>query len=188
MKFYTGRGDDGTSTILGLNKRIPKGDKHFGALGAVDELNSYLGICRSLAKSKDIQSALLKAQEDLFIIQAELGRRPKAGRPTPYGRRTSIVLKPNNIKQLEKTIDKFGKAIGVLTKFTIPGGSPLSAHLDYARAVCRRAERKCLDVGRPTSQNWPVFAYLNRLSSLLFVLARYANKKAGIREKNPNYK
>ena len=188
MKFYTGRGDDGTSTILGVSKRISKSDKCFEALGAVDELNSYLGICRSLAKNKDIQSALLKAQEDLFIIQAELGSKSNLKRPAFYGRRTSIeVLKKKQMQDLEKTIDKFGGAVGALTKFTIPGGSPLSAHLDFARAVCRRAELTYLATRLP-SGNRVAQTYLNRLSSLLFVLARYANKKARVREKNPSYK
>lgn len=187
MKFYTGQGDKGTSTLLGLAKRIPKNDRRFRALGAVDELNSYLGICRALSKDKAVSKALLETQENLFIIQAKLG----SLRNVPN---QALNITDDKIKELEKTIDKFSEMVGIITKFSIPGGSPLSAHLDYARAVCRRTERVVADLDvrrlnrRRTSQNWPALAYLNRLSSLLFVLARYANKKAGASEKNPSYK
>lgn len=182
MKFYTGQGDKGASTLLGSSKRISKTDKRFEALGAIDELNSYLGLCRSIAKDKAVTRALLEAQENLFIIQAGLGNL-----------RTSDVQRLGNekIQALEKTIDKFGDKIGVITKFSIPGGIALSAHLDYARAVCRRAERAYLWQRRrrpPSSLGNPIAKYLNRLSSLLFVLARHANKKARIFEKNPSYR
>lgn len=187
MKFYTGQGDKGASTLLGSSKRISKTDKRFEALGAVDELNSYLGVCRSLAKDQNMKNALLEAQENLFIIQAELGHLR-----TSDVQGTSDVQRLGNekIQWLETTIDKFGDKIGVITKFSIPGGTTLSAHLDYARTVCRRAERAYLGRQRrrpPSSLGNPIAKYLNRLSSLLFVLARYANKKARICEKNPGY-
>lgn len=184
MKFYTGQGDKGTSTLLGSSERISKTDKRFEALGTIDELNSYLGLCRSIAKDKAITHALLETQENLFVIQAELGRSLKPGFHWKPG---FLKLTTSKITNLEKTIDKFGDKIGVITKFSIPGGTTLSAHLDYARAVCRRAERAYLAARPPSSLGNPIARYLNRLSSLLFILARHTNKKARIREKNPGY-
>ncbi|MDO8523542.1 MAG: cob(I)yrinic acid a,c-diamide adenosyltransferase [bacterium] len=177
MRFYSGKGDGGTTTLFGSGKRLPKTDKVFEALGALDELNSYLGICVSLAHDKNIKNTLKEVQENLFILQAELGD----AKVKPIGRKKLEIL--------EKTTDNFGDAVGVITKFTLSGGSPLSAHLDYARTLARRAERKVLEARFPTFGNpeWNL-AYLNRLSSLLFVLARYVNKKSRIKEKNPKYK
>ena len=174
MKFYTGLGDKGTSTLLGQNKRISKNDLRFEALGASDELNSYLGICGALAKDKQIKSALLEAQENLFIIQAELGGAK------------NVELGENKLKDLEKMIDELGKFVGPITKFTISGGNLLSAHLDYARALARRAERSVWAAKPPLGGL--AAKYLNRLSSFLFVLARYVNKKAKLKESHPSYK
>ncbi|QQG42758.1 MAG: cob(I)yrinic acid a,c-diamide adenosyltransferase [Candidatus Giovannonibacteria bacterium] len=173
MKFYTGQGDKGESAILGESCKIPKTEPVFDALGALDELNSYLGVCRALAKDEKVTSALLEAQENLFTIQAELGGAE------------NIALGEEKIKALEKTIDEFGGFVGPITKFTIPGGDFLSACLDFARAMARLAERRAWAAKEKLSA--AALAYLNRLSSLLFVLARYANKKAGVSENHPRY-
>lgn len=176
MKFYSGKGDKGTTTLFGSGRRLPKTDDIFEALGALDELNSYLGICISLAKNTKLKKALNEVQENLFIIQADVGNFW-----TSDVQKFSIT----KIQKLEKTIDKFGDAVGVITKFTLSGGTTLSTHLDYARTLARKAERKVVGIKNisPT-----VLPYLNRLSSLLFVLARFANKKARIKENNPSYK
>ncbi|MDP2668501.1 MAG: cob(I)yrinic acid a,c-diamide adenosyltransferase [bacterium] len=174
MKFYSGKGDKGTTTLFGSGKRIPKTNKIFETLGALDELNSYLGVCVSLARDKKVKKILIEVQENLFILQAELG----GAKVKPLGQ--------EKLELLEKTTDNFGDKVGIITKFTLPGGSPLSAYLDYARTLARRAERIYLMVS-PSSTNRAA-AYLNRLSSLLFVLARYSNKKTGIKENNPSYK
>ncbi len=187
MRFYSGKGDGGTTTLFGSGRRVPKTGKVFEALGALDELNSYLGICASLARDKKIKKALAEVQENLFILQAEVGNSRTPG---------VQKLSEAKLKLLEKTTDEFGGAVGIITKFTLPGGTLLSAHLDYARALARKAERAYLaanlDTGCPSghsvSRNSAGAAFLNRLSSLLFVLARYANKKAGKKEKNPKYK
>ena len=173
MKFYTGQGDDGESVILGLGGKLSKTEPIFDALGALDELNSYLGICKALAKEEKIKAALKGAQENLFIIQAELGGAK------------NISIGEEKIQKLEKTIDEFGGFVGQITKFTIPGGEPLSARLDFGRALARRAERRAAALKNQISP--AALAYLNRLSSLLFVLARYANKKAGAPEGHPSY-
>lgn len=177
MKFYTGQGDKGETTLRGLAQKVSKTDQRIEALGALDELNSYLGVCKSQANDEKVENALHQAQENLFIIQAQLGNLG-----TSDVHRTSDV----QILKLEKTIDEFGEFVGPITKFTIAGGEPLSAQLDYARAICRRAERANLAVKPPLGGS--AAKYLNRLSSLLFVLARYANKKAGVFEDHPAYK
>src|SRR3989344_7705713 len=173
MKFYTGKGDKGASNLFGCGESISKTDPRFEALGAVDELNSYLGICRSLTEEEKIISALREAQENLFIIQAELGGAK------------NMMVGEEKIQKLEKIIDEFGNIVGPITKFTIPGGDPLSARLDFGRALARRAERRAAALKNKISP--AALAYLNRLSSLLFVLARYANKKAGAPEDHPSY-
>ena len=166
--------------MFGSGKRIKKNNKIFHALGNLDELNSYLGICVSLSQDKKIKNIVKNIQETLFILQAELGGSK------------NLKLEEKKLKELEKTADKFGGELGVITKFTISGGSVLSAHLDYARALARRAERQICDLEArlPSGSRASKFSlsYMNRLSSLLFVLARYANKKAGAKENNPKYK
>lgn len=176
MKYYTGAGDKGKSTLFGCNIRITKNDKTFFALGALDELNSYIGVCKAHTKDKALKKILKKVQENIFIIQADVAS-PKRKIATP--------LKIEKVRELEKDIAIYAKKIGVITKFILPGGTPLSAHLDYARALARSAERKIVGLKH---MNEATLTYLNRLSSLLFVLARYANKKAGISEDNPSYK
>ncbi|OGF82136.1 ATP:cob(I)alamin adenosyltransferase [Candidatus Giovannonibacteria bacterium RIFCSPLOWO2_01_FULL_44_16] len=182
MRFYSGKGDKGTTTLYGSGKRALKTGKVFELLGTLDELNSYLGICKSLARDKKIKNALETIQENLFIIQADVG---SSGHPTSKQMSDVQAMKTEKILGLEKTIDKFGEALGIITKFTLSGDSALSAHLDYARTLARSAERAYLASRTP---NGYALAYLNRLSSLLFVLARYVNKKAGKKERNPKYK
>ena len=179
MKFYSGKGDDGMSTFFGTPGRFSKTDARFEALGSVDELNTYLGICRSLTKDGEIQTVLKTVQENLFIIQAEIG--------SPDKKAVSTITE-EKVKELEATIDSFGEIIGGMKpfRFTIAGGDTLAAHLDYARTIARRAERSLAVIKHTLSQ--PAFSYINRVSSLLFVLARFINKKAGISEDNPTYK
>ncbi len=177
MKFYTGKGDSGQTALFGSGDRMPKTGPIFEALGALDELNSYLGVCKALAEEDKIKNALKNAQENLFIIQAEIGGAK------------NIVLGEDKTKKLEKLIDEFGGFVGQITKFAIPGGNPLSAHLDFGRAFARRTERRVLKIqGTEFPLGNSVPKYLNRLSSLLFVLARYANKKTNTPEDHPNYK
>ena len=173
MKFYTGQGDGGQSMLFGSGAKISKTDPRFEALGALDELNSYIGVCKSPAEENKVKNALKDAQENLFIIQAELGGAK------------NITLGENKMNELEKTIDELGEFVGPITKFTIPGGNPLSARLDYARALARKAERRTASVKEKISP--AALAYLNRLSSLLFVLARYVNKKTNTPEDHPRY-
>ena len=173
-KFYTGQGDTGETSLFGCPQKVSKTNPKIEALGAVDELNSYLGVCKSLAADENVKKALLGAQENLFIIQAELGGAE------------NMTLSEDKIKKLEQTIDEFGGFVGQITKFTIPGGNQLSARLDFARAMARLTERRAWTAKEKL--NPAALAYLNRLSSLLFVLARYVNKKTNAPEDHPSYK
>lgn len=175
MRFYTGRGDDGTTTLFGGTDRVRKDGARFEALGALDELNSYLGVCRSVCRDEDIKNTLAGAQENIFILQAEAGS---------VGGSSVQALGEEKLKALEGVVEKFSGEAGEIRNFIIPGSETLSAHLDYARSLARRAERALVaaDVGSPAGR-----AYLNRLSSLLFVLARLASKRAGADESGPSY-
>jgi len=173
MKFYTRKGDTGKSTLLGSKKPILKNDKIFEALGTLDELNSYLGICKTLAKDELITEILRRIQENLFVIQAEIGSDK------------SKQLSEKEVKDLERITDELGSKVGEIHKFVISGGNTLAAHLDYARALARCAERRIIPVKNKLGKHG--YSYINRLSSLLFVLARYVNVGAHMKEENPSY-
>ena len=168
--FYTGRGDKGKSE-MGARK-IAKDDPVFEALGSLDELNSWLGYCHSSLKANTYQlKALIKLiQEDLFIAQAEIGLRA-------MGRRSKYQISNIKTQRLESEIMKIDKIVPQIKKFIIPGGSELSAKLDYARALARRAERDAVKANtlKPNTCSHELLQYLNRLSSLLFALARLVN-------------
>lgn len=178
MKFYSGKGDDGMSTFFGLPGRFSKTDSRFEALGAIDELNTFLGVCRSLTNDGEIDRVLKAVQENLFIIQAEIGS---------LKAKAVSTLTEEKVKELETVIDSFGEIIGDTKpfKFTIAGGDVAASHLDYARTLARRAERSLAVIKHTLSQ--PAFSYINRVSSLLFVLARFVNKKEKIEEDHPSY-
>lgn len=177
-RFYTRRGDGGRS-LMGT-KKLEKTGPFFEAIGILDELNSWLGVCRAEAgKLKSIAGFLKSIQEDLFVAQAELAAVVLEEKPKK-------VLLSDKISALESIIAEINPAIPEITKFIIPGGSKLSAHLDYARTLARRAERTVLKyLSKPYHSNLP--GYLNRLSSALFALARLANFKLKIKEDNPKY-
>lgn len=167
--FYTRSGDKGQTNIFGCQKKFSKSSPKIEALGALDELNSLLGLCK-VKSGKLISKILEETQNDLFIIQGEVAGCGK-------------IINHARIKEVEKNIDKIEKKLPKIKNFIIVGGTELSALLDYARAVARRAERRCVAAKKDISP--ASFIYLNRLSSLLFALARYANKD--IKEKNPRY-
>lgn len=144
------------------------------ALGAVDEINSLLGVIKVAAGKKKLAKVLAQTQNDLFIIQAELA-----------GAGKKIV--PEKVAALEKIIDDIEKKLPPIKSFSIAGGAPLSAELDYARAVARRAERRVITVSAKRKIDTVTLAYLNRLSSLLYALARLENQKSGIKEESPRY-
>jgi cob(I)alamin adenosyltransferase len=178
--LYTRRGDNGDTSLFGSGTRLPKDDARIEALGAVDELNSLLGFCKTKAllggaqAKRDIAAILEEMQQNLFIVQAELGG---------AGRR----LTQKHIAALEKIIDTTEKQLPPLHNFVLSGGTEFAAFLDYARAVARRAERRAVAAHRLKPLSPHTLAYLNRLSSALFALARFLNLQSGQHEKNPHY-
>src|SRR3989344_3538536 len=184
--FYTGKGDRGKSEMGA--KKIAKDDPVFEVLGSLDELNSWIGLCYvTCGNNKKLhvtRYTLHCIQEDLFIAQAEIGL-------TAMGRK-NIKYQISNIKtrELEKQIAKIDKIVPQIKKFIIPGGSELSAKLDFARALARRAERDAIKANtlKPNTCSPELLQYLNRLSSLLFALARLVTHRLKKKEENPSYR
>lgn len=177
MKIYTRKGDDGT-TGLWYGGRRPKSDRRIEAYGAIDEANSALGVARSLCDGADPTGAelaadLLELQRDLFIAGAELAAAPEAsGRLEDGISRVTAAM----VDALEPAIDRYMDRVELPPKFVIPGGTPLSAQLDLARATLRRAERRVAalaDAGELASLQ--VLAHLNRAADLVWAMARFAD-------------
>jgi len=178
MALYTGKGDKGTTTAFGCDQqRISKSSELPEALGALDELNAYLGVVKMRAGTPArISVALREAQENLFIIQAQAAGAEKS-------------LAGDAVGKVEGEIGRIEGEIPKITGFSIAGGTELSAMLDYARTLARRAERRVVAAAAAGAYAAPEVtrAYLNRLSSLLFALARLANAEAGVAEEHPRY-
>lgn len=180
--FYTGKGDDGTSSTFGASERCNKNEPIFQALGTVDELGAVLGICFAkatlVAPEVETQISLTKTiqhlQEDLFILQAELAGADKR-------------VSKAHVVHLEELINEVGNHIENPKAFVIAGSTELSAYLDFARTVARRTERSLRALDREQMPSAEVQAYSNRLSSVLYVLARYAASVANAKEQNPRY-
>lgn len=177
--LYTRKGDGGTSGLFGTKDRFPKHAPIYEALGTLDELNSLLGICSAKSASNplhevNIPAALHILQQNIFIVQAELAGAQKH-------------IPQTRVLELENMTNRLEMQIGHQGTFTIPGATELSALFDYARAVCRRAERSVLAVHAVREVSPSTKSYLNRLSSFLYALARYMAYAAGIKESSPNY-
>ncbi|MBN2217072.1 MAG: cob(I)yrinic acid a,c-diamide adenosyltransferase [Pirellulales bacterium] len=176
MKIYTRTGDSG-QTSLGDGRRVGKDSAQMEFQGTLDELSALLGMARAEALPAALDAVVRRVQADLFVLGVEvLGAR--AGRPNELG------LADRHVEQLEIDIDQFDAQLPRLTTFILSGGTPAAAVLHLARTVCRRAERRLVAlIGPDPSAPVPVsLAYLNRLSDLLFVLARSANQAAGVAE------
>lgn len=173
MKIYTKTGDDGETGLFG-GRRVPKDDPRVEVYGTVDELNAALGLVRSAASS-DQAAELEGLQADLFVVGAELATVP--GHTDKLRMR---LIGASDIERLERWIDRVDSELPTLTNFVLPGGSDVAARLHLARAVCRRAERQFYAVARAGGYRPEVGVYLNRLSDLLFVLARSANQLASV--------
>lgn len=181
--YYTGRGDKGKSE-MGARK-ISKSDPLFDALGALDELNSWIGLCRSeLRKDKrfvDIERSLLRIQETLFIAQAELAM-------IGMRRSSKIMIQKEKTVDLEQEIAEIDKKVPQIKQFIIPGASEVSARLDVARSLARNVERAFVKFAQKQKLNPNLLQYLNRLSSILFAHARMVNYVLKVREENPSYR
>lgn len=169
-KIYTKTGDRGETGLFG-GPRVKKSHPRIAAYGSVDELNASLGQARSLNDHADLDRILARIQNDLFEVGALLAT-PQAG---PAAGR----LRPEDVAFLEETIDRFDRELPPLRDFILPGGSPLASVFHLARTVCRRAEREIVGLMESEPIAPEVVVYMNRLSDLLFVLARWANLKKG---------
>lgn len=176
--LYTGKGDGGTTKVFGPNQeRISKSSELPEALGALDELNAFLGFVKMRASGEPRIAVPLRAvQETLFIIQAEIAGADKK-------------VKEGSVRNIEDITNAIEKEIPPLKGFSIAGGTEVSALLDVARTLSRRAERRAVAVAEAKLRELPpeTLAYMNRLSSLLFALARLANHLAGVKEETPRY-
>jgi cob(I)alamin adenosyltransferase len=173
MKIYTKTGDAGDTGLVD-GSRVRKDHPRVAAFGEVDEVNAAIGAARTLA-GEEVSLLLDGVQRDLFAIGAQIAD-PRA---QVASRKEKAALAASRIVDLERAIDAREAQMPPLTAFILPGGTPLAASLHVARTVCRRAERAVLSLGAADPVDPSILAYLNRLSDLLFVLARHANHAAG---------
>lgn len=180
MKIYTRTGDKGDTGLFG-GGRVDKDHPRVDAYGDVDELNATIGVTRAHNTVSRIDEILGGIQRDLFSIGALLAT---PDREKMEQHLSKAVLNDERIKELESFIDECDRELEPLKAFILPGGTVAAASLHFARTVCRRAERKVVGLARDTEIPSVVVVYLNRLSDLLFTLARFANKRAGSPEQN----
>lgn len=177
MKIYTRKGDKGQTGLIG-GKRVPKSALRVEAYGEVDELNAVLGWVRARLIDEAIRAELLRIQRDLFAIGAQLAD------PTGHVEQKAekAGINEGRIWALEGLIDRYDALLSPLRAFILPGGSEGGALLHLARAVCRRAERRMVALSQDVPLSPILITYINRLSDLLFTLARVVNREAGIEE------
>lgn len=183
--LYTGKGDNGTTSAFGCDQRFSKSSAIAEALGTLDEVNSFLGVVKVsplandlsvVSAGKTVSELLSGVQQNLFIAQAEVAGADKH-------------IAQEKVSELETVINEIEKELPPIKNFFVSGGTELAALLDFARTLSRRAERRvvgAVDEGK-VAVGKETLAYLNRLSSLLYALARYANNKSGITEQSPKY-
>lgn len=180
MKIYTKIGDVGETTFFGCGL-VKKNDPKIEAFGALDELNSIIGVTLCFIEDKKLKELLKKIQNDLFQVGADLG-----------GSRLQFHSAPrvtkDHVEDLEKQIDELEEMLGMPKAFILPGGTLSSSFLHLCRATTRRAERSLVGVQDILQINPEIIRYVNRLSDLLYVLARKANKEVEINEQQPIYK
>ncbi len=174
-RIYTRTGDKGETGLVG-GARVAKDSLRVEAYGNVDELNSVLGLARAFMKDEELDSLLGELQKDLFVAGADLASVGGGG-----SRQVPRITK-ERIAEMERTIDKFEAELTPLKAFILPGGGDEGSILHYARTVARRAERRIVTLSKVESINDQMIPYINRLSDLLFVLARVANHRDGKQE------
>ncbi|MEM1417224.1 MAG: cob(I)yrinic acid a,c-diamide adenosyltransferase [Myxococcota bacterium] len=174
MKIYTKTGDAGETGLFG-GARVSKASARVEAYGEVDELNSTLGVARAIGLQADVDGLLAQVQLELFDVGAEL-----AAVPEKAEKLFVPALQEESITRLERAIDTHEEVLPALQTFILPGGTLAAAQLHVARTVCRRAERRVVALAAQSPVRDELRHYLNRLSDLLFVLARVANHGAGV--------
>jgi cob(I)alamin adenosyltransferase len=178
MKIYTGRGDEGLTDLRDMT-RVSKSSLRIEAYGNADELNSVIGLIRPSGYD-DVDEMLRSIQNHLHIVQADFAN-PEPDDDDP-------VVTGDHIAQLETWVDDATEELDPLESFILPGGSEIGSRLHHARSVCRRAERRAVAfVAEEDKANEEVATYLNRLSDLLFTLARLVNEREDVLEENPEY-
>lgn len=180
-RLYTRTGDTGVTGLFG-GQRVSKDDLRVEAYGTVDELNAVLGSTRALHPPVDMDILLHALQNELFLLGGDLATPDAASENR--GRISISRVSADQVVSLEAQIDRYEEELPPLTQFILPGGCPLAASLHHARVVCRRAERRVVTLAgaereTQTPLNLEIVRYLNRLSDLLFVLARVANARQG---------
>lgn len=178
MKIYTKTGDKGQTSLIG-GTRVAKNSVRLEVYGSVDELNSYLGLVRSSGISPELAEQLVTIQNILFSVGGNLATDTSVKEV-----RSNLVLTEEDVVFLEKAMDRMNETLPPLTRFILPGGCQASAFAHIARTVCRRVERRVLDVAAQYEVNDVVIRYINRLSDYLFVLARKIAYDAGAEERN----
>ena len=173
VKIYTKTGDDGTTGLIG-GKRIKKSNPRITAYGAIDELNAAIGIILASKLDSDIRKLLIRIQNNLFIVGADLAN--------PDLTNNSNRVTTDMTTFLEVQIDKLENDLPSITYFILPGGNLVASQVHLARAICRRAEVKIVELSGIDKINKNCQIYINRLSDLLFVVARTINKRKKIKD------
>ena len=169
-RIYTRTGDKGETGLVG-GARVPKDSLRVDAYGSVDELNSVLGIARAFLHDRELDDLLAELQKDLFVVGADLAS-------TGDGQQRNVPrITAEKIAAMERTIDKFEAELSPLKAFILPGGGVAGSLLHNARTVARRAERRVVTLSKVEAINEQMVPYMNRLSDLLFVMARVANHR-----------
>lgn len=176
MKVYTKTGDSGMTSLIG-GTRVPKNSVRLEAYGSVDELNSYIGMIRSLMTDKEIIGELAEIQMRLFDVGGNLATDPDA-----QNLKIVVGITAEDIAFLERGIDRMDATILPLKHFVLPGGNESASFCHIARTVCRRAERRMLDLNQQSAIDGLVLMYVNRLSDYLFILSRKVIHDSGSEE------
>ncbi len=172
-KIYTRTGDDGTTGLVNGERRL-KHDARIAAFGEVDEANSAIGLARlHVSANADLDAVLAAVQNDLFDVGADLATPHDARAHDPD--KGHLRITPAQVARIERDIDRFNAQLQPLRSFVLPGGAPAAAYLHLARAVARRAERQITELSASETVNPAALHYINRVSDLLFVLARIVN-------------
>ena len=172
MKIYTKTGDNGTTGLLG-GERVAKSDPKIEAYGTVDELNAHLGLLRDAIELPEIEEQLIQIQNNLFVIGSHLAT-------SDGGTKMNLpTMDENDILHLEQWMDKMDEQLSPLQHFILPGGHQFSSYAQIARCVCRRAERRMVEIPNTKNRNTLFLQYINRLSDYLFVLARFILQEFG---------
>ncbi len=175
MKIYTKTGDKGETGLFG-GERVKKNSLRIEAYGTVDELNSFIGLAFTEVKDNELRNILLKIQNELFVVGSDL-----ATPENEKNKNLKIKRVPDEFYiDVEKVIDEYENKLEPLKNFILPGGSKCAALLHVSRTVCRRAERIVVELNSRENINKNIIIFLNRLSDLLFVIARYENSISNI--------